>query len=73
MTTPIVATADYGYLRLRDQEYGPGDLDHWADVVESHRGRWRETFIYFKHEDRGKGPELATQLISRLGRAESPD
>jgi uncharacterized protein YecE (DUF72 family) len=72
LTTPVVATAGYGYLRLRDQGYGPAEIDHWAGVVEDHRDRWRETFIYFKHEDEGKGPELAAQLVARLERGPSP-
>ena len=67
ISTPVVATADYGYLRLRDQGYGPGDLDHWAGVAKERRDQWRETFIYFKHESHGTGPQLATQLMQRLG------
>ena len=65
--TPVVATADYGYLRLRDEGYGPDDIARWADVVTAHQERWRDTFVYFKHEDEGKGPEFAAQLVERLG------
>ncbi len=35
LTTPTVATAAYGYLRLRDQGYGPAEIDRWAEVAES--------------------------------------
>lgn len=65
--TPVVATADYGYLRLRDEGYGTDDIARWADVVRAHQDRWHDTFVYFKHEDEGKGPEFAAQLIERLG------
>lgn len=65
--TPVIATADYGYLRLRDEGYGPDEISRWADVIGEQAGTWRDTFVYFKHEDEGKGPEFATQLVDRLG------
>jgi uncharacterized protein YecE (DUF72 family) len=64
--TPVVVTADYGYLRLRDEGYGEVDIARWADVVRAHADAWRDTFVYFKHEDEGKGPEFAAQLVDRL-------
>jgi hypothetical protein len=27
----------------------------------------RDVFVYFKHEEQGKGPELARLLMDRLG------
>lgn len=65
--TPVVSTADYGYLRLRDEGYSPDDLARWAAVVERSADSWRETFVYFKHEEAGKGPELASELMRILG------
>lgn len=65
--TPRVRTADYGYLRLRDEGYTDADLDRWAAWISEQQSAWRETFVYFKHEDEGKGPELASALKSRLG------
>ena len=64
---PIVQTADYGYLRLRDEGYQPADIARWADVVKTHAADWRETFVYFKHEEEGKGAEFAAQLVKELG------
>lgn len=64
--TPVLVTADYGYLRLRDEGYGDADIARWADVIGQHGSDWRDTFVYFKHEDEGKGPEFATHLIERL-------
>ncbi|MGH9195093.1 MAG: DUF72 domain-containing protein, partial [Acidimicrobiia bacterium] len=57
LSTPLVETADFGYLRLRDEGYTSDDLDRWAEVIERRQDRWRETFVYFKHEEQGKGPE----------------
>lgn len=64
--TPLVVTADYGYLRLRDEGYSEDDLTRWAERVGEHADRWRDTFVYFKHEDEGKGPEFASLFKARL-------
>jgi uncharacterized protein YecE (DUF72 family) len=63
----MIATANYGYFRLRDEGYQAADLDKWADAVRDHQSEWEETFVYFKHEEEGKGPEFARQLMDRLG------
>ena len=65
-TTPMEATADYGYLRLRDEGYEAGDIDGWADAITGKGDVWRDTYVYFKHEDEGKGPEFAQQLERSL-------
>ena len=58
-TTPVRPTARYGYFRLRDEGYQFADLARWADEIRAHREAWDEVFVYFKHEDEGKGPEFA--------------
>ncbi len=65
-TTPIEATADYGYFRLRDEGYGDADFDKWATAIHGGAGDWRDTFVYFKHEEEGKGPDFANELRVRL-------
>jgi uncharacterized protein YecE (DUF72 family) len=67
LSTPLVETAPYGYFRLRDEGYVDADLDRWADAIRSRQDRWHETFVYFKHEEEGKGPEFARKLMDRLG------
>jgi uncharacterized protein YecE (DUF72 family) len=66
LSTPVVATASYGYFRLRDEGYVDADLDRWADVIRLHQAHWTDTFVYFKHEEEGKGPEFARRLMKRL-------
>jgi uncharacterized protein YecE (DUF72 family) len=61
-TTPMQATASHGYFRLRDEGYGRPDLIRWAKAVGAHAGRWQDAFVYFKHEDEGKGPEFAREF-----------
>ena len=66
MSTPLVATADYGYFRLRDEGYRPEDLVRWAQAIEMNQPSWKDVFVYFKHEEEGKGPEFARMLIREL-------
>ena len=64
MSTPIEITADYAYFRLRDEGYQEQDIDRWAGVI---RGLdVGDAFVYFKHEESGKGPEFGRQLIDKL-------
>lgn len=65
-STPVVATARYGYLRLRDEGYTPSDLDRWADAVQAQTGAWDDAWVFFKHEEEGKGPEFARAFVDRL-------
>lgn len=64
--TPLMPTADYGYFRLRDEGYQQADLERWAERIAAQATTWRETFIYFKHEDEGKGPDFAMRLTEAL-------
>lgn len=60
--TPFAATADWGYLRLRRQDYAEGDLANWVKRITAQK--WKEAFVFFKHEDEGAGPKLATEFIA---------
>ena len=61
LATPLVATAGWGYLRLRRQDYGDEAVYAWADKVR--KQAWAETYVFFKHEDAGAGPRLAAQFL----------
>ncbi len=67
MSTPVRLTADYAYFRLRDEGYTPDDVQRWADTIARETSACREVFVYFKHEEQGKGPELAKMLMQHLG------
>jgi len=69
MSTPVELTADYGYFRLRDEGYTPRDLEQWARTIEEKTQRCREVFVYFKHEEAGKGPQFARLLLDALAGA----
>jgi uncharacterized protein YecE (DUF72 family) len=57
----IVNTASWGYLRLRRMNYEDKDLADWRQRVQAQK--WRDAFIFFKHEDEGVGPKLARKFL----------
>ena len=65
MSTPVEVTADYAYFRLRDEGYQQPDIERWARTIAS-LPAVAETFVYFKHEEQGLGPDFAQRLISAL-------
>ncbi len=60
-----VATADWGYLRLRGQAYKKKDLKDWAEWVTGQP--WDDAFVFFKHEEEGSGPEFGKQFMKLVG------
>ena len=67
LSTPSRITADFAYFRLRDEGYRPDDIARWAETIRRETVSCRDVYVYFKHEDEGKGPEFATLLRERLG------
>ena len=65
-STPLVATADFGYFRLRDEGYTDADLGRWAETIRGLGESWGEAFVYFKHEEAGTGPAFARRLTELL-------
>ena len=67
--TPVVTTADYAYLRLRDEGYDEADIARWTDVARDLGSRCTDVFVYFKHEDEGKGAAFGQQMMELLKKA----
>jgi len=67
MSAPVTITADYAYFRLRDEGYQPDDIRRWADTIAKATASCSDVFVYFKHEEQGKGPEFAKLLMAHLG------
>jgi uncharacterized protein YecE (DUF72 family) len=65
LEVPFVSTADWGYLRLRRPDYSDEELSAWAKRIQSQP--WQEAFVFFKHEEAGKGPQFANRLKQLLG------
>ncbi len=66
LSTPVHVTADYAYFRLRDEGYTPDDIRRWADTIRRETASCRDVFVYFKHEEQGKGPQLAKMLMEQF-------
>lgn len=63
--TDLVRTADWGYVRLRDHGYSDERLQEWIRRMKSHK--WDEAYVFFMHEDTGRGPKLASRFIELTG------
>ncbi len=65
-SAPFELTANFGYFRLRKSDYSDADLAAWAERLVEAGTRWSEVFVYFKHEEAGKGPLFASKLSNLL-------
>jgi uncharacterized protein YecE (DUF72 family) len=63
LKTPIVATTDWGYLRLRRDDYTTRAVTAWAPRILEQP--WKEAFVFMKH-DEGKAPVFAQALAKAL-------
>src|SRR3989449_6411699 len=66
-TTPLVRTADFGYVRLRDEGYSSEGLQEWKQKVQDLGQSWTDAYIFFKHEAKGVGPKLAAEFQALFG------
>ncbi len=62
---PFVATADWGYLRLRREAFSDAELADWARRIRE--PAWSDAFVFMKHEEEGTGPRLAARLTELYG------
>lgn len=61
----LVATASWGYLRLRRCDYTDAELAARAERVRA--TGWAEAFVFFKHEEEGAGPAMALRFLELAG------
>ncbi len=57
----LVPGARFGYLRLRKSDYDDAALSAWAARLRDQG--WTRAFVFFKHEDEGRGPQLARRFL----------
>jgi uncharacterized protein YecE (DUF72 family) len=60
----VIATAGWGYIRLRGERYTEKSLAKWAEQLKSQD--WKEAYVFFKHEDTGTGPKFAARFLKQL-------
>lgn len=61
-------TGPFLYLRLRRHEYAPADLAAWAARLEPFLAAGDDAYVFFRHDETGRGPELAGALAAALDR-----
>lgn len=62
----IRRTGPFLYLRLRRHDYEPAELAAWADRLEPFLAAGDDAFVFFRHDEPGRGPELARALVDAV-------
>src|SRR5580704_12927238 len=60
IVSPAEVTAPFVYLRLRNEEYQPDELERWAERIKAMAAEAEEIYIFFKHET--SAPDRASRL-----------
>lgn len=61
-STPLVSTANWGYVRLHRFDYDAKSLADWAGRVKEHG--WETCYVYFKHDEgEGSGPPAVDAFL----------
>jgi uncharacterized protein YecE (DUF72 family) len=68
----IRRTGPFLYLRLRRHDYGPQDLAAWAARLEPFLSDGLDAFVFFRHDEAGRGAELALEFAELAGTVMSP-
>ncbi len=62
------ATGPFLYLRLRRHDYADDALATWADRLEPFLASGMDAFVFFRHDEVGRGAELALALGDLVSR-----
>jgi uncharacterized protein YecE (DUF72 family) len=66
---PIIRrTGPFLYLRLRRNDYTDAELEAWAGRLEPFLAAGDDVYAFFRHDDAGRGPELAHALTAAVDR-----
>lgn len=64
----IRRTGRFLYLRLRHHDYDEAELAAWAARLEPFLSAGDDAYVFFRHDEAGRGPELATALATEVAR-----
>ena len=64
-TPPDVITAPFTYARLRLEDYTQKQIKAWRQRFDTWLAQGVDVYVYFKHEDAGKAPAYARQLLGK--------
>ena len=60
-------TAERLYLRLRRHDYTTAELEAWRDRVRPFLDAGDDVFVFFRHDEVGRGAELALEFGDLAG------
>ncbi|MFQ5817022.1 MAG: DUF72 domain-containing protein [Terriglobia bacterium] len=63
-SAPDLLTTNFTYLRLRRGRYRDAELHAWRKKLEAWRAAGTDVYVYFKHEEAGRGPTYARRLLA---------
>jgi uncharacterized protein YecE (DUF72 family) len=64
----IRRTGRFLYLRLRRHDYTAAELTAWAARLEPFLAAGDDAYVFFRHDETGRGPELASGLEAAVAR-----
>jgi uncharacterized protein YecE (DUF72 family) len=65
---PVIRrTSERLYLRLRRHDYTTADLEAWLARFQPFLDAGDDVFVFFRHDEIGRGAELALELRSLAG------
>lgn len=68
LTSPVVATASWGYARLHKPVYDEAALLTWAATLKAQP--WTDAYVFFKHDEgEGSGPPAVRSFAQACGTA----
>jgi uncharacterized protein YecE (DUF72 family) len=62
--SPLVVTADWGYLRLRRSSYDPAALEGWAASIAQQP--WDAAYVFLKHEEGSPTGPAAAEALQQI-------
>ena len=66
LESPDIATADFGYYRLRKPEYSAPEIEEISRRALNHLEKDHDVFLYFKHEETPEGVLNAEKLLATI-------
>jgi uncharacterized protein YecE (DUF72 family) len=67
----IRRTGSFLYLRLRRHDYDDTEVAAWAARLEPFLAAGDDAYVFFRHDEVGRGPELASSLAEAVARHEN--
>lgn len=68
----IRRTGSFLYLRLRRHDYSPAELEAWASRLEPFLTSGDDAYVFFRHDETGRGPELGLELEAAVRHLGAP-